>query len=206
MIDVFIILIVVMVSDGGLYNQNSFSFVLEICAVCCMSRMLPWHCLRERLVLEVYLCDQKLGHIFLSSLRGAPLGVKRGRENTYLTKCFKLWAQHCLHPWRTQHLVSSVTDLVFLLFPQQNACVLSLSVQPLPSEIKGYVFFWSPKLIWKQGRTHRMSRQPCECLLIAEYSWGLGSPTTKGCKHLNHVAYVWIPTPIFTMIKIIKTK
>lgn len=44
---------------GGLYTQNSSGLALEVCAVYCVSRMLPRLCLGERLVLKVHLCGQK---------------------------------------------------------------------------------------------------------------------------------------------------
>lgn len=73
---------------GGLYTQNSSGFTLEVCAVCCVLRMLPRLCLGERLVLKVHLCDQKQNSWVL--YMWTPLvGGKEGQENTYLTKAFE---------------------------------------------------------------------------------------------------------------------
>lgn len=131
---------------GGLYTQNSSGLTLEVCAVYCESKMLPRLCLGERLVLKVHLCGQKQNSWVLYVWSPLGGGWSRRRRKHVPHKglwdfLVQLWAQRCPHP-----LVSPVLDLIFLLFPQQNARVL-----PVPSEIKRYFFF--------KSKTHTETRK-----------------------------------------------
>lgn len=147
---------------------------------------------------------------FLGSLHVHSLG--EGKKTRISQRPLGLWGA-ALSTALSTSLVNTASCLSCtgsnfpLIFSAKRLCSLSLCVLPLPSEIKRY-FFLTQKLIEKQGRTHRMSRQPWEG--VATHCWALSGPgqnlwdplkPTKGCKYLSHVTYVWLPTPISTIKK-----
>lgn len=184
---------------GGLYTQNSSGLTLEVCAVYCESKMLPRLCLGERLVLKVHLCGQKQNSWVLYVWSPLGRGVKEEKKTCTSQRPLRLSGATLSTALSTSSCLPCTGSNFPLVSSAKRLCSLSLFYLYLQKS-KG-TFFLSQKLIRKQGRAHRMSRQPCEgvpaqCWAVPGPGQNLWDPLkpTKGCKHLSHVTYVWLPT------------
>lgn len=178
--------------------------------------MLPRLCLGERLVLKVHLCDQKQNSWVL--YMWAPLGggSKEGKKTRTSQRPLRLWGA-ALSTALSTSLVNTASYLscVGFNFPlissAKHLCFLSVFFLYLQKS-KGTFFFKSKTHV--ETRENWQNEQAAVCvsagslLILPGPGQNLWDPLkpTKGCKHLSHVTYMWLPIPISTMIKIIKRK
>lgn len=104
-----------------------------------------------------------LGSLHVSSLEGG----QGGEENTYLTRAFETLgcsSEHsAVHILGEHSLLSLLSWILFSSHFLSETPVFSLSLCSTSTFRNQKVhFFLSQKLIQKQGRAHRMSRQSCE--------------------------------------------